>query len=65
MSYYAPTSQGLLEPLQPWLQDPQVSELIINQPGEIFVEKNQLIRSVLSRDFYLKTVVRIVERIEQ
>ncbi len=39
MGHYAPTSDGLLAPLQPWLDDPEVAEILLNQPGEIYVEK--------------------------
>ena len=39
MSNYAPTSSGLLQPLQPWLNDKDVSEILINKPKEIYVEK--------------------------
>lgn len=39
MADYAPHAAGLLAPLQPWLNDPDVSEILLNQPGEIFVEK--------------------------
>ncbi|MCH9793744.1 MAG: Flp pilus assembly complex ATPase component TadA, partial [Planctomycetes bacterium] len=42
---YAPGSEGLLSPLVPWLADPDVSEILINQPGEVFIEK----KGVMSR----------------
>ena len=42
---YEPTSMGLLAPIQQWLQDPNVSEILLNKPHEIFVEKNhQMVR---------------------
>lgn len=37
---YAPNSQGLLAPLMPWLNDDQVSEILVNKPHEVFIEKN-------------------------
>ncbi len=40
MGTYAPTSTGLLEPLKPWLSDPEVSEILMNKPNEIYVEKH-------------------------
>src|SRR3990167_1068231 len=40
MNQYAPRSEGLLAPLLSWLNDPLVSEILINQPQEIYVEKN-------------------------
>jgi type IV secretion system protein VirB11 len=36
---YAPGSEGLLAPLLPWLADSEISEILINQPGEVFIEK--------------------------
>jgi type IV secretion system protein VirB11 len=33
------SSEQLLAPLNPWLKDPQVSEIMMNRPGEIYVEK--------------------------
>lgn len=39
MNHFAPTSQGLLAPLDPWLKDPQVSEILMNRPGEVYIEK--------------------------
>ncbi len=37
---YSPYSEGLLKPLNPWLEDSLVSEILLNKPLEIFVEKN-------------------------
>lgn len=34
----SPGSVGLLEPFSPYLNDPTLSELLINKPGEIWVE---------------------------
>lgn len=39
MRGFAPSSVGLLEPLRPWLQDATVSEILLNRPGEVYVEK--------------------------
>lgn len=36
---YAPTSSGLLKPIEHWFNDPSVSEILLNKPYEIFVEK--------------------------
>ncbi|MFN3233803.1 MAG: P-type DNA transfer ATPase VirB11 [Gammaproteobacteria bacterium] len=36
---FAPTSQGLLSVIKPWLDDPEVSEIMLNRPKEIVVEK--------------------------
>ena len=35
----APSSQGLLSCLKPWLDDPKVCEIMLNTPQEIFVER--------------------------
>lgn len=40
MNKFAPTSEGLLAPLQSFLQDKSVSEIILNKPQEIYIEKN-------------------------
>ncbi len=36
---YAPTSKGMLEPLAEFLNDPQINEILINQPQEVYIEK--------------------------
>lgn len=38
-AYYLPGVRGLLAPLQDFLDDSQVSEIVINRPQEVFVEK--------------------------
>lgn len=35
---YKPGSHGLLSLLSPWISDNQVSEILINKPGEVWVE---------------------------
>ena len=41
---YAPGSKGLLEPIAHWFHDPEVSEIMLNKPYEIFIEKNGLMQ---------------------
>jgi len=42
---FSPGSTGLLAPLDTWLNNPQVSEILINQPQEVWVEEGgQLMR---------------------
>lgn len=41
---YAPTSDGLLAPIQSFLNDPGVSEIMHNRPCEILVEKENNIK---------------------
>lgn len=45
MADYAPGSQGLLSLLEPWLKDNEVSEILVNRPQEVFVEKRGLLVS--------------------
>ena len=37
-TFVKPGVEGLLSPFMPWLQDPLVSEIMINAPREVFVE---------------------------
>src|SRR3990167_2629323 len=41
---YAPTSNGLLAPIQSFLDDPLVSEIMLNRPHEILIEKEGSIK---------------------
>lgn len=36
---FAPGAEGLLAPLKPFMDDATVNEILINQPGEVFVER--------------------------
>lgn len=36
---FSAASAGLLTPLAPWISDPHVSEILLNRPKEIYVEK--------------------------
>lgn len=46
MPHYAPHSEGLLAPLKPWLDDNAVSEILLNKPQEVFVEKGGVLKHV-------------------
>lgn len=48
---YAPHAKGLLAPLTPWLSDARVSEVILNKPKEIYVEKDGLLRRYAVPEF--------------
>lgn len=37
-SFVKPGVEGLLSPLEAWLHHPRVSEIMINAPGEVFIE---------------------------
>lgn len=39
MSQYTPGASGLLKPISNWLKDAEVSEILLNRPKEIWVEK--------------------------
>jgi len=39
MSGYAPTSTGLLTLFEPWISDHEVSEILVNRPGQVYIEK--------------------------
>ncbi len=39
MTHYRPASEGLLEPIKKFLDDSLTSEILINRPQEIYVEK--------------------------
>ena len=39
MNLFSPNAAGLLAPLKDWLSDPAVSELMINQPQQVYIEK--------------------------
>lgn len=41
-----PKSQGLLEPIQSWLNDSLVSEILLNEPQIIYVEKEGILKRV-------------------
>ena len=41
---YAPTSNGLLAPIQSFLNDPLVSEIMLNRTREILIEKEGTIK---------------------
>ncbi len=39
MSYVTPGAAGMLSVLNPWLNDNEVSEIMVNKPYEVFIEK--------------------------
>lgn len=39
ISHFKPGSEGLLAPLMPWFDDNSVSEILINNPCEVFIER--------------------------
>lgn len=55
-------STGLLEPFKEWLDDPEVSEILINRPNEVWIEKNgDMLRFDTDIDAYhLSTLFRLI-----
>lgn len=43
---YAPTSQGMLAVLEPFIQDASLSEILINRPGEVWIETQSGMQSI-------------------
>ena len=56
MTKFAADSSGLLTPLQPWLNDPSVSEILINQPQEVFIEKGDQLTRHAVPDYDVQTL---------
>ncbi|MFM2322050.1 MAG: Legionella vir-like protein LvhB11 [Pseudomonadota bacterium] len=63
MGSYAPDSSGLLAPIQPWLDDSDVSEILMNQPGEIYVEKLGKLRKYNVPELDQRSVMRLFQLI--
>ncbi|MBU1927083.1 MAG: P-type DNA transfer ATPase VirB11, partial [Gammaproteobacteria bacterium] len=63
MSTFSPTSNGLLEPLSPWLNDDQVSEILLNKPQEIYVEKNGTLKRFTISELNIRTLDRLFQLI--
>ncbi len=60
---YQPHAAGLLAPLEPWFQDPTVSEIVLNQPGEIYVERAQQFERILLPEFNSQRLWRLFQLI--
>lgn len=63
MTNYAPNSTGLLEPLKRWLMDREISEILLNKPGEIYIEKRGVLQRVDVPAFNQRTVMRLFQLI--
>jgi len=63
MSHFAPESTGLLAPLKRWLDDGEVSEILINKPGEIYVEKNGALTQFEVKEFNSQAIQRLFQLI--
>lgn len=50
LEFVLPGSQGMLSIFSPWLNDKEISEIMINRPGELFIEKQgQMLREEVPR----------------
>ena len=63
MGSYAPDSSGLLAPIQAWLDDSEVSEILLNKPGEIYVEKCGKLQKYEVPEFDQRSVMRLLQLI--
>ncbi len=63
MGSYAPDSSGLLAPIQPWLDDSDVSKILLNKPGEIYVEKCGKLKKYQVPEFDQRSVMRLFQLI--
>ena len=63
MGHYAPDSNGLLAPIQSWLDDSEVSEILMNRPGEIYVEKYGKLQKYKVHEFDQRSVMRLFQLI--
>jgi len=59
MTAFLPNSTGLLKPIEQHLEDPLVSEIIINKPQEIWVEKNNVMSQHIINDFSDNHLIRL------
>ena len=63
---YEATSSGLLAPIQQWLNDPLVSEIMINQPQQVWVESQGVVIchyiEALS-EYHLMTLIQLIAKI--
>ena len=60
---YAPGVEGLLQPLQPWLTDHKVSEILINRPQEVWVERQGVMtphRVDVLHEAYLRQLFQLI-----
>jgi type IV secretion system protein VirB11 len=63
MTHYSPGSAGLLKPIESWLADPEVSEILLNQPQEIWVEKQGRLVSHVVPEFTESHLSRLFQLI--
>ena len=60
---FAPGVRGLIEPLYPFLQEESITEILINQPQEVFIEKNGVMQRIampILTSLYLKRIFLMI-----
>src|SRR5690606_10480973 len=50
-------------PIEPYLHDDSVSEIMVNGPSQIYVERNGLLAPVPARFISADSLMRVIERI--
>ncbi len=63
MSTYTPGVESLLEPLRPYLIDPEISELMINQPKILWIEKSGQLLAIpleILSELYLHRLFQLI-----
>ena len=63
MSRYGPGADGLLKPVEKWINDPQISEILLNRPGEIWIEKDGALRDFTVPEFTESHLSRLFQLI--
>lgn len=62
-NYTTPGSAGLLKPLKKWLQDPEVSEILLNKPEEVYIEKVGVLKRYSVHEFNLPLLMHLFQLI--
>ena len=66
--YVAPGVKGMLSVFAPWLDDDKVSEIMVNRPGEVFIEKEGAIAKFSIAELtplYLKRLFNFIAKESQ
>ncbi len=60
---FAPSVEGMLAPMRSWLVDREVSELLINKPGQVYIEKQNIMTAYglpQINVYYLDTLCQLI-----
>lgn len=61
--YTTPGALGLLKPLQNWLSDPEVSEILLNKPEEVYIEKRGQLQRYTVPELNLSLLIHLFQLI--